>query len=358
MLVDLAERDVDATVEELAARRSMRPRVLLQARVEGTVGAFAASGIADLVIVEPGETAATRDGRATRRRVGATSRSTESRSRSTPGSSVSWRSRLASRSRRWRVVSGACRRGLTMSSRRCSTSRPTRRRSSFCPTTRARSARVAAGPREDARFHLSYKCDGCLYNALCMRDAAEGEGLALVPFMTMRDRGALERHGVQRWGARCAQGPAGQGRLHVAAAGPRGSLSSSRRLNAEWPLGANLDLHVQRARAVARNWHPEVRVAWLDPRLRFRDASRSGGVPRTRAGVPRHAARLPRGSAVPRIGARGRPTGRAGGHRARSTGRRREEAEAELVVRWVTRLLDGDREVADGETALPPRLRL
>ena len=48
----------------------------------------------------------------------------------------------------------------------------------------SRLARVAAGPREDARFHLTYKCDGCLYNALCMREAAEGESLALVPFMT------------------------------------------------------------------------------------------------------------------------------------------------------------------------------
>src|SRR5262249_41947768 len=60
----------------------------------------------------------------------------------------------------------------------------------------SRVGEVAAGPREEARFHLSYKCDGCLFNALCMRDAAEAESLALVPFMTMRDRAALERHGI------------------------------------------------------------------------------------------------------------------------------------------------------------------
>ena len=57
-------------------------------------------------------------------------------------------------------------------------------------------AQVATGSRDEARYHLTYKCDGCLYNAICMREAAESRSLALVPFMTMRDRAALERHGV------------------------------------------------------------------------------------------------------------------------------------------------------------------
>src|SRR6185312_14210045 len=35
-------------------------------------------------------------------------------------------------------------------------------------------------------------------------------------------------------------------------------------LNAEWPLGANLDLHIQRARASARNWDSTVAaLGWI-----------------------------------------------------------------------------------------------
>src|SRR5439155_27175528 len=56
-------------------------------------------------------------------------------------------------------------------------------------------ARIADASREETRFHLTYKCDGCLYNALCTREAAELESVELVPFMPQRDRLAFEPHG-------------------------------------------------------------------------------------------------------------------------------------------------------------------
>src|SRR5262245_60767792 len=52
-LVDLAGRSVDDTLAEVQ-RGASEARVLLQARLEGTIGSFPTSGIADLVIVDPG----------------------------------------------------------------------------------------------------------------------------------------------------------------------------------------------------------------------------------------------------------------------------------------------------------------
>jgi hypothetical protein len=262
-LVDLSESDVDATIAELR-NGSTSARVLLQARVEGTVGAFPASGIADLVVVEPGESGGIRvtvgDAKASRR------------DKPEHRIQVAFYARLI---RQLAEQAGVVVEEMTGCIWRVPQSPEDEQPAMFDLRayeeavellTDAESAtlRVAAGAREDARFHLSYKCDGCLYNALCMREAAEGESLALVPFMTLRDRAALERHGVQT-----VSELAELKRLP-----PRGDYTSPlsdlaapdllAALNAEWPLGASLDLHVQRARAAARNWHPEVQsLSWM-----------------------------------------------------------------------------------------------
>jgi predicted RecB family nuclease len=44
--------------------------------------------------------------------------------------------------------------------------------------------RVAHAPFADVPFCLSFKCDGCLYNEFCLKDAAEREDLSLLPYMT------------------------------------------------------------------------------------------------------------------------------------------------------------------------------
>src|SRR5262249_7098508 len=114
-------------------------------------------------------------------------------------------------------------------------------------------------------FHLTYKCDGCLYNALCMREAAQTESVALVPFISLRDRSSLEEHGVRTVSELATlKGLPPKGEYSAPLPVPDENAPLVARLNAEWPLGANLDLHVQRARAAARNWHPEVeRLTWI-----------------------------------------------------------------------------------------------
>ena len=113
--------------------------------------------------------------------------------------------------------------------------------------------RIAAAPASEAPYHLSYKCDGCLYNALCTRDAAETNSTALVPFLSQRDRGALERHGIRGLEdlARLKQLPEPGSRDPMLST-ENGCEATVERLASEWPLGANLDVHVQRARATAR----------------------------------------------------------------------------------------------------------
>ena len=175
--------------------------------------------------------------------------------------------------------------------------------------------------------------------------------MALVPFMSMRDRA----------GARGARG-------HDACASSRSSRGCRRRattprrsrtwptpallaaLAAEWPLGANLDLHVQRARAVARNWHPDVESLSLDPRLRA-----SGRCPSRPRSPGSSRSSSTRSTTSSRTASTSRPALVVGPRGEREVieitdGPPTEESEAELVETWVTRLLDAVREVADGET--------
>ena len=67
--------------------------------------------------------------------------------------------------------------------------------------------RVAQAAFADVPFCLSFKCDGCLYNEFCMKDAAEREDLSLLPYMTGVEKEALRRAGVTTDpGPRLAQG--------------------------------------------------------------------------------------------------------------------------------------------------------
>ena len=45
-------------------------------------------------------------------------------------------------------------------------------------------------------FHLTYKCDGCLYNEFCMKRSAEMDDLSLLPHLTEQDKRALRRNGI------------------------------------------------------------------------------------------------------------------------------------------------------------------
>jgi hypothetical protein len=55
---------------------------------------------------------------------------------------------------------------------------------------------VVAAPFESLPYHLTHKCDGCLYNEFCMKRTAEDNDLSLVPHLTALEKEALRRRGV------------------------------------------------------------------------------------------------------------------------------------------------------------------
>jgi len=57
-------------------------------------------------------------------------------------------------------------------------------------------ARVAAAPFEDIPYHLTHKCDGCLYNEFCSKWSAERDDLSLLPHTSSRDKSVLRASGL------------------------------------------------------------------------------------------------------------------------------------------------------------------
>lgn len=137
------------------------------------------------------------------------------------------------------------------------------------PDAYARSVRdLVTGPRSVARraaqapfgqvgFHLTYRCDGYMYNELCMKWSAERDDLSLVPHLAINEKSALLRAGVtsvtQLAGLKEPRPADASGATPllgelVAAAGREELV---RRLSATWPIGPRLDELVYRARRAA-----------------------------------------------------------------------------------------------------------
>ncbi|MGE3541190.1 MAG: AAA domain-containing protein [Candidatus Tectimicrobiota bacterium] len=109
--------------------------------------------------------------------------------------------------------------------------------------------RVLHRPLAVTDYHLSAKCDGCPYNALCFIDTAERDDLSLVPLLTATDKRALQRAGVthvRQLATLMDYGP----RAMVPALGREQDLA---RLSTHWPLGGRLPALVQRARAAVQH---------------------------------------------------------------------------------------------------------
>ncbi|MDR7420796.1 MAG: PD-(D/E)XK nuclease family protein, partial [Armatimonadota bacterium] len=347
-VVDLSESGPEEVVEEL---RAVGAKVLVQPRLRAELDGLEGSGVADVVLVQP-DTAGLRlevqDAKASRK------------DRPEHRIQIAFYAMLL---RRMAEEAGVPISELTGSVWRIPAGPDDEQPSPFDLEPYEESVRllldqrgvvrrVAGSPREDTRFHLTYKCDGCVYNALCMREAAETESLALVPFMTLRDRTILEREGVRdvRALARLKElPPDGRGPLRPAR-GRRGVLE---RLEAEWPLCANLDLHVQRARQVARakGDHEVEAKGWiigagfgsmpdLDEYPGLVQVFLEGQHDYLRDALYLAAALV--------VG----PQGRAEEVIELADGPPDLEAEGELVVRFVTRLLDDVREVGGEEVTL------
>ncbi|MCC6443760.1 MAG: PD-(D/E)XK nuclease family protein [Armatimonadetes bacterium] len=57
--------------------------------------------------------------------------------------------------------------------------------------------RAALKPFQDIHFTFGYKCDGCQFNAFCMKDARQGEDVSLVPYLGSRAKKALAASGIR-----------------------------------------------------------------------------------------------------------------------------------------------------------------
>ncbi len=112
---------------------------------------------------------------------------------------------------------------------------------------------IAAQPFEDVSYHLGYKCDGCAYNAICMYDTAERMDLSLTPYMSATEKRVLLEAGVRTTPelAELVELPErGSGLRELRPAQGRESKVSE--LSNRWPVGPSLPLLVQHARQACR----------------------------------------------------------------------------------------------------------
>jgi hypothetical protein len=126
------------------------------------------------------------------------------------------------------------------------------------PASAAR--RIAASVFEVLPYHLSYKCDGCLYNEFCMKWSAEKDDLSLLPYMTAQDKKALKSAGISTVGDLAhfkefsKKEDAGADSIELIPAQGREELA--KKLAATWPVGPRIDELVHRARHY-RRWKKE-----------------------------------------------------------------------------------------------------
>jgi hypothetical protein len=115
---------------------------------------------------------------------------------------------------------------------------------------------AAEAPFEDVPYHLSYKCDGCLYNEFCMKWSAERDDLSLLPYLTAEEKSALQRAGVRtvrELAALKEPAPKGSGPTYASElVAPPGKEALVARLSATWPVGPHLDELIFRARRYRR----------------------------------------------------------------------------------------------------------
>jgi hypothetical protein len=114
--------------------------------------------------------------------------------------------------------------------------------------------KLVAAPFEELNYHLTHKCDGCLYNEFCMKWTAERNDLSLVPHLTGLEKEALRRKGVSsvfdlallKEFKPAADGTRLGGFEGLAPA--KGKEDLARQLSGSWGVGHRVDELVLRAR--------------------------------------------------------------------------------------------------------------
>lgn len=114
---------------------------------------------------------------------------------------------------------------------------------------RAVARRVTVTPFADLPFHLTYKCDGCLYNEFCMKWCAQRDDLSLIPHLTDTEKTALRQAGVRTTrDLATLKEPAPGARDETELAPAPGREELVARLATTWPVGPRLDELIYRAR--------------------------------------------------------------------------------------------------------------
>ena len=113
-------------------------------------------------------------------------------------------------------------------------------------------SRVASVPFDELAFHLSFKCDGCLYNAFCMKWSAERDDLSMLSHLHENDKKALHKYGVTTTTALATLKDFATPTSAELVTAP-GQEALVRQLSTAWPLGPRLDEVIHRARRY-RHW--------------------------------------------------------------------------------------------------------
>ncbi len=116
--------------------------------------------------------------------------------------------------------------------------------------------RVLEADFDQIPFHLSYKCDGCLYNEYCMKRSAETDDLSLLPHISEQDKRALENAGITTTRQLSSLKtlvkpgevrPNGVTQERMALVPDPDHAATCERLAATWPVGPKLDELIHRA---------------------------------------------------------------------------------------------------------------
>ncbi len=117
---------------------------------------------------------------------------------------------------------------------------------------------VSATPFAAIPWHLTYKCDGCLYNEFCMKWAADHDDLSLLPHLSEHEKSGLQRAGVATTRDLAALFEpaldAQSGKADVRTLSPVPDREAViRRISRTWPVGPRLEELAHRARR-HRSW--------------------------------------------------------------------------------------------------------
>lgn len=117
--------------------------------------------------------------------------------------------------------------------------------------------RIVNMPFAQLFFHLNYKCDGCLYNQICMYDTAERMDLSLTPYLTAIDKRVLNKSGVTTLPALASLMDLPTSGSFELTPAPKMRAQYDQLVNL-WPVGPRLPSLVQRAKRGMKNFDTKV----------------------------------------------------------------------------------------------------